>query len=82
MPLVDDTIQDQDENLGGWVKELHFYIYDDTQHDSLFVQHYFMFQWEHMTSGDQVPSTKHWVWFDGCATQFKSTQPWYFVVNI
>jgi hypothetical protein len=42
MPLVDDTIQDQDENLKGWVKELHFYIFDDTQHDSLFVQHYFM----------------------------------------
>jgi hypothetical protein len=36
------------------VKEFHFYIFDDIQHDSLFVQDYFMFQWEHMTLGDQV----------------------------
>jgi hypothetical protein len=68
MPFVDDIIQDQDENLGGWVKEVHFYISNDTQHDSLFVQHYFIFQWEHMTSRDQVLSIRHWVWFYGCAT--------------
>jgi len=29
--------------LKEWVKEFHFYISNDTQHESLFVQHFFMF---------------------------------------
>jgi hypothetical protein len=58
---------------GEWVKELHFYIFDDTQHDSLFAQNCFMLQWEHMTSSDQVSPIKQWVWSNGCVAQFKST---------
>jgi hypothetical protein len=59
-------------------KEYHFYILDDKKHDFKFVQHCFKLHWSHIVQNDYAP-TSHWVWFDGCASQFKSTKPWFFV---
>jgi hypothetical protein len=42
------------------------------------VQHYFGLHWRYMDSNGYAPET-HIVWSDGCAAQFKSSKPWYFV---
>jgi hypothetical protein len=66
-------------NEDTWIlNEYHFYISDDKQHDSAFVQHCFGLHWNHMESNGYAPQT-HVVWSDGCAAQFKSSKPWYFV---
>jgi len=58
--------------------EYHFYIFDDRKHDSKFVQHYFKLHWQYMVDNGHTPQW-HWVWNNGCASQFKSSKPWYFV---
>jgi hypothetical protein len=56
----------------------HFYIFDNWKHDSKFVQHCFKLHWEHMVANGYAPKW-HWVWNDSCASQFKSSKPWFFV---
>ena len=58
--------------------EYHFYITDDKHHDSEFVQHCFGLHWDHMKRNGFEPK-QHWVWSDGCASQFKSKKPFYFI---
>lgn len=58
--------------------EYHFYISDDKKHDSYFVQHCLQLHWDSLTEGGFRPRN-HWIWSDGCAGQFKSRIPWYFV---
>ena len=60
------------------LKEVHYYISDDKQHDSLYIQHAFMLHWNHTTSHGFEP-TNHVVWSDGCSGQFKSARAWYFI---
>lgn len=60
------------------IKEKHFYILDDKEHDTLFVQHCFMMHWQLLTQ-QGIRSTQHWVWSDGCAGQFKASRAMYFV---
>jgi hypothetical protein len=60
------------------LKEFHYYVSDDKTHDSLFVQHCFMLNWEHVKSQGFMPEN-HIVWFDGCSGQFKSARAWYFI---
>ncbi|KAH9311061.1 hypothetical protein KI387_026096, partial [Taxus chinensis] len=57
-------------------KEYHFYISDDKEHDTHFVQHCFglFFQYLHQR-GIQIDH--HFVWSDGCASQFKSSRPFF-----
>lgn len=58
--------------------EYHFYISDDKKHDSYFVQHCLQLHWDSVLEGGFTPRN-HWIWSDGCAGQFKSRIPWYFV---
>lgn len=60
------------------LKEVHYYISDDKQHDSLYVQHAFMLHWEYLKL-EGIHPTNHIVWSDGCSGQFKSARAWYFV---
>lgn len=60
------------------LKEVHYYISDDKQHDSLFVQHAFMLHWGYLKSEGFEPAN-HIVWSDGCSGQFKSARAWYFI---
>ena len=58
----------------------HFYISDDMKHDSNFVQHCLLLHWESIVQGGFTPK-HHWIWSHGCANQFKSRVPWYFVAR-
>jgi hypothetical protein len=63
-------LDDADEGDGEIVKESHFYISDDKEHDTLFVQHCLMLHWQRLQNSGFVPK-EHWVFSDGCAAQFK-----------
>ncbi len=56
----------------------HYYISDDNEHDTLFVQHCFQLHWSHLTIGGFY-FNEHFVWSDGCMVQFKSRLAWYHV---
>jgi hypothetical protein len=71
------TLDSCDENSQILI-EYHFYIFDDRKHDSKFVQHYFKLHWQYMVDNGHTPQW-HWVWNNGCASQFKNSKPWYFV---
>jgi hypothetical protein len=58
------------------IMRYHFSISDKT-HDNYFVQYCLLLHWEDMVKGGFKP--KHWIWFDGCNSQFKSKIPLYFV---
>lgn len=60
--------------------EYHYYISEDNNHDPLFVQHYFALHWAHLTIKNIWPN-EHLVWYNGCATQFKSWWTWYHVAQ-
>jgi hypothetical protein len=47
------------------IKEYHFYIYDDHEHDTLFVQHFFDIIYNDFKNHG-INFKEHWVWFDGC----------------
>jgi hypothetical protein len=53
------------------LKEIHYYISDDRTHDSLFVQHCFMLNWEFLREHGILPE-HHIIWSDGYRGQFKS----------
>lgn len=65
-------------NTPNVIRELHYYISNDTCHDTLLVQHCFMLHWQFLKDQGCSP-TKHIVWNDGCFGQFKSSRAWYFV---
>ncbi len=54
------------------------YVYDEKEHDTLFVQHAFRLHQQFLTSIGCQPR-QHVVWNDGCASQFKSAKAWYFL---
>lgn len=60
------------------VADYHFYISDDLQHDSLFVQHCLGKHAKWMKKKN-IQFDRHWVWSDGCGGQFKSRQPFWFI---
>jgi hypothetical protein len=49
------------------IKEVHYFVLDDTSHDTLFVQHDFMLHWSHLQSQGCIPNN-HIVWNDGCSS--------------
>ena len=63
-----------------FVPLLHFYIFDDKMHDTLFVQHCFIL---HNTWLKQKGHhfQHHWVWSNGAASQFKARRPFYSVAR-
>jgi hypothetical protein len=65
-----DQITGQGNDDKKIIKETHFYVSDDKEHDTMFMQHCFMMHWDWM-SGCRIKPTHHWVWSDGCANQFK-----------
>jgi hypothetical protein len=58
--------------------EYHYYISNDNEHDTFFVQHYFELHWAYLTTRGTWPN-EQLVWSYGCATQFKSRRAWYHV---
>jgi hypothetical protein len=62
------------------IKHSHYYISDDKEHDSLFVQHCLMLHWQWFSSTAIEPK-EHWVFNDGCAGQFKGAKALYFVAR-
>ena len=61
-------------------KYTHYYVSDDKKHDSLFVQHCLLLHWQWVLNNRDRPS-KHWVFSDGCAGQFKGATALYFVAR-
>lgn len=48
-------LDDANKGNGEIVKETFFYILDDKEHDTLFVQHYLMLYWERLQNSGFVP---------------------------
>jgi hypothetical protein len=62
------------------LKDVHYFVSNDTSHDALYVQHAFMLHWDFLTVQGCFPA-HHTVWSDGCSGQFKSSRAWYFVAR-
>jgi hypothetical protein len=60
------------------VKQTHFYILDDKEHDSAFIQHCLLLYWNWVLGARLTPQ-EHWVYNDGCSAQFKYATAMYFV---
>ena len=60
------------------LKETHYYLSDEKEHDSLFVQHAFKLHWKFLKQRQCYPK-RHVVWSDGCSTQFKEAECWYHI---
>jgi hypothetical protein len=58
----------------------YYYVSDDRKHYSLFVQHYLTLHWNSMVLAGTAPS-RHIVWSDGCASQFKGAKTWFYVAK-
>jgi len=62
----------------GLIKDVHYFVPDDMNHNTLFVQHVLMLHWSHLQSQGCIPSN-HIVWNDGSSCQFKSAKALYFL---
>jgi hypothetical protein len=60
------------------LKEVHYYICDEKEHDTLYVQYVFRLKWDFVRERGCLPKC-HIVWSDGCNGQFKSARLWYFM---
>jgi len=49
------------------VKQTHFYISDDKDHDSAFVQHCLLLNWDWLVDAG-LSMQEHWFFSDGCST--------------
>lgn len=57
-------------------KEYHFYVSDDKEHDTHFVEHCFKNFFEYLKERG-ITIVKHFIWSNGCVSQFKSSKPFY-----
>jgi hypothetical protein len=55
------------------LKESHYYVSDEKEHDSLYVQHAFNLHWEFLKQKSLYLKC-HVVWSDGCSAQFKAAK--------
>jgi hypothetical protein len=46
------------------VKDVHYFVSDDTSYNTLYVQHAFMLQWDFLTAQGCFPA-HHIIWSDG-----------------
>jgi hypothetical protein len=60
------------------LKEVHYYVSDDNNHDTFFIQHAFRLHWKFLKTKGFFLSLQV-VWSDGYFGQFKSAKAWYFV---
>jgi hypothetical protein len=60
------------------MKQTQFYISDDKEHDSAFVQHCLLLHWDWVLDAGLM-AEEHWVYSDGCSAQFKCATAMYFV---
>ena len=58
------------------IKEYHFYISDDKEHDIHHVERCSNIFFSYLKERD-INVDKHYVWFDGCLAQFKSFRSFY-----
>ena len=63
------------------IKECHFYITDDIELDTLFVQHYLFQHWNWLDENG-VNLEEHMVFSDGPSSQFKTAERYTLLVNI
>jgi hypothetical protein len=56
-----------------WIKESHFYILDDKEHNTMFVQHCLLLHRKWLCEKEFKPR-QHWVFNDGCSFQFKGSR--------
>jgi hypothetical protein len=75
--MRDPSVDPNDED-NYTVMKYHFYISDDPTHDSAFVQHCLQLHWQYVVDSGVKPK-QHWIWSDGCSSQFKSKVPWFFI---
>jgi hypothetical protein len=61
-------------------KESHFWITDDKNHDTLFVQYYLQEHWNYLQAEGVTPRM-YIVWTDGPSSQFKNNRMLYFVAR-
>lgn len=61
------------------LKYIHFYISDDKEHDTLFVQHCMQVHSVWLQEQGFIFLKRHWVWSDGCTAQFKASRPFFYV---
>jgi hypothetical protein len=76
---VDPTFGSNDKDKT-FIKESHFYILDDKEHDTLFIQHCLLQHWNWFTS-QSVRPLHHTIWNDKCVGQFKRSKVMYFVFH-
>jgi hypothetical protein len=69
---------DLDDGNSNIIMGYYFYVSNDKTHDNYFVQHYLLLHLEDIVNGGFRPK-RHWIRFYGCASQFKSKIPFYFV---
>jgi hypothetical protein len=67
-PAYDPCVHDSE-----LLKDVYYFISDDSSHDTGFVQHSFLLHWDFMKGQGQFP-IHHVVWSDGVASQFKSAR--------
>ena len=67
-----ESIDDRDRTPQShdMIKEYYFYVSDDRDHDTLFVQHCFGLIYDSFKK-NRVSFTEHWIGSDGCAVQLK-----------
>jgi hypothetical protein len=53
------------------LKEVHYYILDEKEHDTLYVQHAFKLNWEFLRERSYFLEL-HVIWSIGCSGQFRS----------
>ena len=63
------------------IKEYHFYVSDDCENDTLFVQHFSQLIYDSFKKNG-VSFTEHWIWSDGCVGQFKLACPLYWLSHL
>ena len=66
---------DEDSKI---VMKYYFFILDDKVHDSNFVQYCLILHWNDLMAIGIRPK-RHFVWSNGCKSQFKNKISWYFV---
>lgn len=75
--LVHITMWREGEDI---IKQTHFYVSDDKDHDSAYVQHCLLLHWDWLQDSGFIPE-EHWVYSDGCNAQFKCATAMYFVAR-
>jgi hypothetical protein len=60
------------------IKQTHYCILDDKVHDLAFVQHCLMLHWDWVVDVG-LSIDEHWVYNDGCSSQFKCATAMYFI---